>query len=150
MTVDLQRFLSFARDLFIKDGWTSSIIPTVDLVLKKEFQTSIVLTVHQLFFIDADQLKKEEIFQIIDQIHNDSTGQPPLVSRVNQIIFVFENASESIVSLLQENGKEQKVSTAVSTVCWSVDLNHKKLFIHKGRPFIYKGKKEINHILLQF
>lgn len=149
MTVDLQNFLYLAHDLFKKHEWTLIFNSSADLVLKKEFPTSIVRSVHQLFFIDANHLEEKDIIEIIQQIHNSPTGQPPLLSMVNQLIFVFENASDHIISWLEKNGKEQKISTSISTISWIVDLNHKKLYTHQGPPFVNKGKEEISHIIQQ-
>jgi len=147
MSIDTKQFIHHASIYFENHGWKTTSHPSFDLAVKKEFQTSIVRTIHSLFFIHTSHMKKEECLKIIEDIHQHNGSQPPLVSAVNIIIFVFDDTPPFDISWLLSNGKKQEIPTARATVSWVVDLPNKKLYTHPGPPFGTKGKKELETIL---
>jgi len=141
-------FLKMIKETLLEIGWDIILISNVNLAFTKQYQKTIVTTKQNMFFINAEEMYHKDIQEIVKHIHHGIKTQPPLFPATNQIIFFYQKSPMEAEWILS-NGKKQDIAKSNYTVSWVIDLNKKKLYVHKGPPLIKSGKKVIESVLQQ-
>ncbi|MFO8132792.1 MAG: hypothetical protein R6U10_02490 [Thermoplasmatota archaeon] len=140
-------FLTEAARLLTRRGWrTVEETPEpFGLILEKKKSTLVVHTHTALFFIDGDNLSRDDIREAMAQAHamTAEAATAPLFPATVVVVFVYTETMPPGT----RSAKKRDIARGHATVAWTVSIPDGQLETHRGTPLVRDGKRALEQAL---